>query len=322
MFIKKIKSLFHPERYHGWGKTKRYFEGWYYKIIAADGKNAFAFIPGIAMDENGNQQAFIQVLDCVKKKAEYIKFPAAAFNSSANKFKTSIDKNTFTLHKIDLNLPQIQGTLNFIDTTPWPSSWYSPGIMGPFSFVPFMQCYHGILSMNHTINGTLIIDGKSIDFTGGKGYTEKDWGHSFPSAYFWMHANHFSQDIAIKASVAKIPWLKRSFVGFIAGVYFQNKIIQFTTYNNTKLTRSFADKKHVLITMENKKYILNIEVEREEATALAAPILGFMDARIFESMNSTLHLKLIDKKTNTVIIDDVSPHTAVEIAGKIEEIMT
>ena len=203
MFIKKIKSLFHPERYHGWGKTKRYFEGWYYKIIAADGKNAFAFIPGIAMDENGNQQAFIQVLDGVKKKAEYIKFPAAAFNSSANKFKTSIDKNTFTLHKIDLNLPQIQGTLNFIDTTPWPSSWYSPGIMGPFSFVPFMQCYHGILSMNHTINGTLIIDGKSIDFTGGKAIQKK-----IGAIHFRVHTSGCMPIIFHKISLSKLQLQK------------------------------------------------------------------------------------------------------------------
>jgi len=74
MLQKKIRSLFHPERYHGWGKSKKYFEGWYYKVLTADEKYAFAFIPGIAMDEEGNKQAFIQVLNGKKQTAEYHKF--------------------------------------------------------------------------------------------------------------------------------------------------------------------------------------------------------------------------------------------------------
>ena len=63
MISNKIYAIWHPECYHGWGKSKRFFEGWYYKIVSKDQNNAFAIIPGIAMDENGNKQSFIQVLD-------------------------------------------------------------------------------------------------------------------------------------------------------------------------------------------------------------------------------------------------------------------
>jgi hypothetical protein len=56
--------------------------------------------------------------------------------------------------------------------------------MGPYAFVPFMECYHGILSMDHKINGQLIIHDEIIDFTGGKGYMEKDWGQSFQAPIF------------------------------------------------------------------------------------------------------------------------------------------
>ena len=55
-----------------------------------------------------------------------------------------------------------------------------------------MECYHGILSMNHSISGDLIINNKKINFNSGRGYTEKDWGHSFPLGYVWMQSNHFS----------------------------------------------------------------------------------------------------------------------------------
>lgn len=323
MLQNKIKALFHPERYHGWGRTKKYFEGWYYKILSADEKQAFAIIPGIAMDNEGQKHAFIQILDGIKQTAEYVKFPAEAFVSEADTFNTEISGNLFTSHKLRLNLKSVKGELHFKNTVPWPSRWYSPGIMGPYAFVPFMECYHGILSMDHEIQGSLEINSKTIDFTGGRGYMEKDWGHSFPSAYIWMQSNHFSETgISVKVSVAKIPWLGSSFVGFIAGIYFNKQLIQFTTYNGTKLLRSFVDKKTVELVIENKKHRLEIVAHRNHATELAAPISGFMDGRISESMCSSMEVKLVDRKTGQTVFGDTGRNTALEVAGAIDEITT
>lgn len=214
-----------------------------------------------------------------------------------------------------------RGELQFEKTVPWPNKCYSPGIMGPYAFVPFMECYHGILSMDHEIKGVLEINRQKIDFTGGRGYIEKDWGHSFPSAYIWMQSNHFSKTgISFKASVAKIPWLGSSFVGFIAGLYFENQLMQFTTYNSTKLIRSFIDKKRVELIMENKNYQLEIKAQRTDATELAAPILGFMHGRISESMSATIAVKLIDRKKQKLLFEDKGRNAGLEVAGKIEEI--
>jgi len=321
MWQKKIQSLFHPERYHGWGKTKKYFEGWYYKALTADQKYAFAFIPGIAMDKNGRKQAFIQVLDGKKQTAGFIRFPADDFVAAANTYQIKISDNIFSFNQMVLNLKNVTGELRFTQTVPWPNHWYSPGIMGPYSFVPFMECYHGVLSMDHEITGNLKINNKIIDFTGGRGYTEKDWGHSFPSAYIWFQSNHFSDaGISVKASVAKIPWLGSSFVGFIAGLYFNGQLIQFTTYNGTRLLRSVAGKETVVLVMENRKYRLEILVHRNDATELASPIAGFMDGRISESMTSTVDVKLINKSTGKTVFNDTGQSTALEVAGKIDEI--
>jgi len=89
-FIKKAITLFHPERFQGWGKTRRYFEGWYFKVVNADGNRAFAFIPGIAMDSDGRRQSFIQVLDGGKKLATYHRFEADAFSASHASFQVQI----------------------------------------------------------------------------------------------------------------------------------------------------------------------------------------------------------------------------------------
>ena len=45
--------------------------------------------------------------------------------------------------------------------------------------------------MNHSINGELIINNNKINFNCGRGYIEKDRGHSFTLGYVWMQTNHF-----------------------------------------------------------------------------------------------------------------------------------
>jgi hypothetical protein len=321
MLFKKTKALFNSEQYHGWGRSKRYFEGWYYKLISADEKHALAVIPGIAMDEKGNQQAFIQVLDGKQLTAQYHKFNSSEFKPKPGIFELDLAQNFFSKNKVQLNLPGIVGELNFKQMVNWPNEWYSPGIMGPFSFVPFMECYHGILSMDHQIEGVLEIDGQVVDFNNGRGYMEKDWGHSFPSAYIWMQSNHFAEKgISLKASVAKIPWLTSSFVGFIAGLWLQDRLIQFTTYNFTKLRKSFANQERVDLVMENGKHRLEILAHRDQATELASPIAGFMDGRISESMTSKIEVQVWDKKAGKVLFEGIGENAGLEVAGNIPEI--
>lgn len=319
MIHKKWRALFHPERYHGWGRRKRFFEGWYYKLISANEKQVFALIPGIAMDNEGNKQAFIQILDGKKQTAEYFKFPVSKFISQSETFQTEIAGNIFTAKSIHLQMDHTLGELFFEDLFPWPGKWYSPGIMGPYSFVPFMECYHGILSMDHKIIGQLEIGGQLMDFTGGRGYMEKDWGHSFPKAYIWMQCNHFGNvGTSIKVSVAKIPWLGSSFVGFIAGLVFNKNLIQFTSYNSSRLTQSVVGKQKVELKLENKKYQLEIIAYRNKSTELASPISGFMNGRISESMTASIEVKLVDRKNGQILFADGGRNAALEVAGAID----
>jgi hypothetical protein len=316
MINNRLHALWHSECYHGWGRKKRFFEGWYYKLVSENQEHALAIIPGIAMDENGEKQAFIQVLDGKNLKATYHKFKAKEFKPTPKKHALKIQMNFFSKEKLVLDLPHLKGELFFKNLTPWSNSFFSPGIMGPFSFIPFMECYHGILSMDHDIKGTLLLNGKRVSFEKGKGYMEKDWGHSFPEGYIWMQSNNFSKKgISIKASVAKIPWLKNSFIGHIAGVLINDKLIEFTTYNKTRITTCRVNKKNVLIEMENTRYRLQINAEREKATSLAAPISGFMNGRIEESMNSKIHAILFDKKTEQTLLNDIGLSAGIEVAG-------
>ena len=151
--------------------------------------------------------------------------------------------------------------------------------------------------MNHTIQGRLNIDKNNVDFTGGKGYLEKDWGHSFPSAHIWMQSNHFSSaDVSMKASIAKVPLMGSKFIGFIAGIWINGAVIQFTSYNFSKLKRSIPGSDIVEIILENKNYRLEINARKGSTTRLIAPIEGLMVGKVDESMTAEIHVKLTNKK--------------------------
>jgi tocopherol cyclase len=323
MLLNKLNAFFNPEQFQGWSKKRHYFEGWYFKIVNASETKAFAFIPGIAMDNQYKKHAFIQILDGKQHTSRYYKFKFEDFVPSRGKFKISLRNSVFTEYSMGIDLPDVSGRLEFEGNVQWPKPLYSPGIMGPYAFVPFMECYHGIVSMDHTIHGKITFRGEDINFENGRGYIEKDWGKSFPSAYVWIQSNHFGQQgISLKASVAKIPWLRSSFIGFIAGVWLHDRLIRFTTYNHSVLRKLHIDKSRVELVLENPKFQLQILAQRKASAILASPIQGVMDGRIEESMTSKLEVMLTDKRNNALIFNDTGRNAGLEVAGNIDEIVT
>ncbi|MFZ9982381.1 MAG: tocopherol cyclase family protein [Cyclobacteriaceae bacterium] len=319
--FQRLQSLFNPERFQGHGKTKSYFEGWYFKLVSKD-KRSIAVIPGLAFDANGNGHAFIQILDGNKKISSYIRFDISQFRASKDKFLVTIGGNVFSDQQITLNLDELKGTVSFRETVGWPKPWYSPGIMGPFSFMPFMECYHGIVSMDHVLQGALDLKGENIDFWDGRGYLEKDWGRSFPSAYTWMQSNHFKErGISLKCSVARIPWLGSSFTGFIGGLWLKDHLIRFTTYNNSDLLECRIDREQVKLKLKNPDFILDINAHRSEATQLASPIQGAMEGRIQETMDARLDVRLTLVRSGKTVFEDSGYHAGLEVAGDIATIL-
>lgn len=111
------------------------------------------------------------------------------------------------------------------------------------------------------------------------------------------------------------------FVGFIAGIWLGDRLIQFTTYNQSALRKLVIDTEKVELVMQNKNYVLEILVRREAATALASPILGLMDGRIEESINARIEVNLTDRKSGRTIIMDVGRNARFEVTGKTKEII-
>ncbi|MBU41663.1 MAG: hypothetical protein CMN76_00470 [Spirochaetaceae bacterium] len=328
-----MSDLFHPDSFQGTnvlrkGKSGRaYFEGWYLKHVSKDRKHRLALIPGVFIGpEKASSHAFIQILDGMNARYEYIRFPLEQFNAARKIFKASVSHNQFGLHGLSLDLKgkdfQIQGELNYIDPVRFPVTLSSPGIMGPFAYTPFMECYHGLVSLDHKLEGALSINGKNVDLTGGRGYIEKDWGRNFPSAYVWMQSNHFETEGSLFASAAKIPYITGSFTGFIMALFFHGKLIRFATYTGAKLREVKVSPKQVWMTVEDKKYRLEIESHRSHGAVLMAPYEKAMIERVSETMTARISFQLRDRKTNKLLLEGHSDIGALEVQGDLPQIAT
>jgi hypothetical protein len=322
-FLKRIRAVWHPDEFHGWGMQRRYFEGWYFKLVSADEQHALAIIPGISMADNGEKHAFIQVMDGKACTADYHRFVADDFKPSSRSFEVSLGNNVFSGQKLLLDLPQIKGEIHFRDTQPWPKMLGAPGIMGWYSFVPFMECNHGVVSLHHQLDGQLSITDAATgvssmaDFSGGKGYMEKDWGRSFPKAYVWMQSNHFNTHdrASLLASVAHIPWLNSHFIGFISGFWLDGKLFKFATYTGARKYLTIHDEQVELI-FKSPTLELRILAIQAAGTALRSPISGEMTGKIQESLQATIQVELLERGKR--IFEGTGRNAGLEVAGEVQ----
>lgn len=316
---------FNPSLFQGSKNKKGYFEGWYFKLVDASEEMAFAIIPGISLTRDPEKShAFIMVFDARKHEMNYFKFHIDEFSASSKEFQLNIGENFFSHHKLTLDLEKdslkIKADLKFKNIVPWPVKLLSPGVMGWYSFVPFMECYHGVLSFNHQIKGYIEINQEIKNFNQGKGYLEKDWGSSMPSSWIWMQTNHFDEeDASLFGSIAKIPWLKNYFTGFIFGFLLKGHIYQFTTYNRSHIKELKVDEDWIKIVVTNKNHHLEIEAKRTKGVDLPAPNMGEMTSKVNESLKSKISLKLYEN--NKLIFSGVGRNAGLEFVGDIQELI-
>lgn len=299
--------------YHGRHK-RNFFEGWYYKIEDRNGENVFALIPGIVKGSSKNSHSFIQFLQ-KNSTAYYFPYASSAFAASDNPFAVSIDKNIFTLNHIHISIEKdirLTGHIDIDNMHRWPRSVFAPGVMGPFSYIPFMQCNHGIVSMHHNISGYIEIGSNRINMDGGRGYIEKDWGSAFPSSWIWMQCNRFTEpDTSLFVSIAHIPVGEFAFEGLIAVLLYKGKFIRFATYYHSSYSMESVGKNHARIVLKNRQYSLLIDAHKGKGADLPAPKPGQMSSHVNESINGNMSIVL--KSGNNTILQTEGYNAGIEI---------
>lgn len=314
LFLMQNPELFQGSQYLN--KNKDYFEGWYFKN--SNGKDTISFIPGINIS-NKDKQAFIQVI--TNNSSYFIPYNINEFECNISPFYIKIGNNFFSKEKVHIDLKDdkknisIHGNINYSNSRNINTNILNPNIMGPFSYVPFMECNHAILSMKNNVYGSISINNTKLNFNQGLGYIEKDWGCSFPKSYIWCQGNNFQKSNAsFMISIADIPFKLFNFRGIICALIIDNKEFKFTTYNNSKIIKYDINNNLINITLKQNNYSLILETEYNIGHKLSAPVRGKMEKDILESISSSITITL--KKGNKLVFCDTSTNCGLEIVQK------
>jgi hypothetical protein len=311
---------FDPDRCHGRRRRRGFFEGWYYKLVGASGARTLAVIPGLFLSRDGrNRFGFVMTVD--GSRVALTRYPMADVEARSDRFDLRIGANRFSAGELSLDLDAggipWRGTLSFTDRAPWPVTWTSPGAMGWYAYMPFMECFHGVVSLDHRIDGALDVGQARIDLAGGRGYTEKDWGRNFPSSWVWMQANHFEvPGVSLFASVAIIPFLGTTFGGSIVGLQLDGQLYRFATYTGARVRALDVEPARVRVVVEDRRHRLEMEASRGPTVRLFGPTADDMVPRVDECLASPIAVRL-SLLGGPVLFEGRSPIGALEAQGDV-----
>ena len=152
-------------------------------------------------------------------------------------------------------------------------------IMGPFSFVPALECRHSVISMRHTVNGWLDINGKKFAFKDADGYIEGDRGRSFPKRYAWTQS--FFDGGSLMMSLADIPLGRRTFIGIVCVITLGGREYRLATYL-VAVARKISGGE---IAIRQRDLVFTAKLLEKSAFPLRAPVMGAMDRTIRENVS-------------------------------------
>lgn len=253
-----------------------YFSGRYYKH--QNNGNTIAFIIGHTADSE-----FIQIIT----DHEVIQYH-------------SLEGCQVSSKGLRVNYPAIQGKVQYGCFLPLRSH-----IMGPFHFLP-MQCNHEVVSMLHSLYGSFTVHGQKLDFTGGLGYIEGDYGRSFPKEYLWLHCNEFRKELSIMISIADIPFCGFHFIGCICAITYNGREYRLATYRGVRVHA--ANEHYILLTQG--RYRLDVRISNANSYPLRSPKNGKMVNTIHECNCAKAAFRLKDR--NQIIFEASSKHCSFE----------
>jgi tocopherol cyclase len=251
--------------YHWDNSSRRFFEGWYYRVTLPDIGQTFAFMYSIE-DPIGGKPHSGGAAQILAPNDEYLwrTFP------NVKKFwgkpdtlalghwgKTNLDTQPLYLLPDEFNCHVQEGyqataTLNQgIIRDPatgnycrWQYEikpvygWGNQGSLqqstaGWMSSLQIFEPGWQILMAHGLATGWIDWNGKIYEFTDAPAYGEKNWGGAFPQKWFWVNCNSFDgePDLALTAGGGKrgVLWWMESVA--MVGVHYRGKFYEFVPWN-------------------------------------------------------------------------------------------
>ncbi len=288
--------------FRGLGKRGPYFDGWYFK--QQNETDTVAFIPAVHRDPGGKMEASLQVLE--NGNSYCFEYSEGSFRTGEGGFPFVLGKNVFSPRGCRLNAcsPEftVTGSLRY-------GPLFRPrnDIMGPFRFLPFLECRHRVLSLRHRVEGIVSINRKSIVFQNGIGYAEGDCGRSFPRSYVWTQGS--SDRFSVMLSAAEIPLLGRRFIGCVGEVLAGEREFRIATYLGAKVLRADAEGLEV---RQGGRMLRAVPLS-SGGCLLKAPERGRMTRTVRE--NVACRVKYVCTEGGRPVFDFVGPQSSYEFSG-------
>lgn len=278
---------------------RNFFEGWYIKN--SDGKNVIAFIPSYHVDNAGVLNASLQIIS--NDSVYSFRYAGNEFTFLKKPFFVKIGDSEFTDKGITVRAVNadtvIEADLTFGTLIP-----PKYDVMGPFSTFLMPNCRHSVLSLSHTVNGTIKINNKKYSFDNAKGYIESDSGRSFPEKYLWTQCE--TDAASVMLSIATVKTLSIKFLGTICIILYRGKEHRLASYLGAKVI--FFDEKTAII--KQGKCSLTVNLLCAHPHNLDAPVDGLMKRIIKESPAATV--RYVFKCDDNTIFDIVGTDAGFE----------
>lgn len=275
---------------------REYFYGWYYRCQSDS--QTLAIIPSVHKTKECN---FCTIQLITDTQAFHTQFPYDDFQEDDDQIRIGNNRFGKSGISLDIHTPEfyIAGSVRFGTFTP-----IKYDIMGPFQFVPFMQCRHSVYSMRHRVDGEIRINGVPYGFHNAAGYVEGDRGHSFPKEYVWTRCNF--PDGALMLSVADIPLSCFHFTGVIGIVLLHGKEYRLATYLGAKAVQI----KDSEIIVRQGRLCLTVKRLGSPGHPLQAPVGGAMTRTIHEHPACKVYYRFTDD--DVTLLELEAPNAAFE----------
>lgn len=248
---------------------RNYFYGWYLKCQSDT--QTLAVIPALHRTKR-KKTCSVQII--TENDTWTVSFPMGTFRRTEKNI--FIGGNRFGEKGVRLAIQTpdltVRGKLDFGSLTP-----LKYDIMGPFSLIPFLECHHSVWSMEHSVRGTVSVNGQKYSFRNARGYWEGDRGRSFPQKYVWTQCSFPGGSLML--SVADIPLGGFHFNGVIAVVLWQGRQYRLATYLGAKAVRI----QDGTVRIVQNRMVLEARLPEKSGKPLKAPVKGNMTRTIHES---------------------------------------
>ena len=286
--LKRLK----PTQLQGNLDKVNYFEGWFQKIYSQELKVTFIIIYGFATENTDDEIGFIQI-HIPEQPIIHLKFNKADVYLDKFKHHIQFGSQLISNEKIYIKTECLQIDLSITTDAANKVKFHT---MGNYYLIPGIPCYHCVMIKNSSVKGVIIYNEKVYPLSSAFGYLEKNWGHSFPKKYLWLHAKDpTNPSNQLLFSQADILWSNRLYKKHFGFLEVNGMSTDFRKIKRNKIIVHLSST-GICITLDD--FIIEVEIPSKFKTPILfeSPSKGMMNDRISHFSDVRCSLKSKNNK--------------------------